>query len=166
MVNWVPFVAVPAVAVLGFVLRATLPMAQQLPKATVVETSKQLNEHICSIHHRVQAYTMSSEVQTLYEFIGVTNPSPSASSAIVEQRLWTAWDTYVNKNKARSSAALTEKDILVVAIIKLLLTDPQARAHYNEMVLEPLLQASDRPVSLRSICGRHWEALVKNEHGR
>ncbi|KAK1566106.1 uncharacterized protein LY79DRAFT_674942 [Colletotrichum navitas] len=166
MVNWVPFVAVPAVAVLGFVLRATWPMTQQLPKATVVETSKQLNEQICSIHHRVQAYTMSSEVQTLYEFIGVTNPSPSSSSAIIEQRLWTAWATYVNKNKARSSAAITEKDILVVAIIKLLLTDPQARAHYNEMVLDPLLQASDRPVSLRSICGRHWAALINNGHKR
>ncbi|KAK2010606.1 hypothetical protein LZ32DRAFT_630121 [Colletotrichum eremochloae] len=165
MVDRILFVAVPVVALLGLVLRASWPVAQPL-KATMVETSKQLrvDAKICTIHHRVQAYTMSSDVQTLYEFIGITNPS-SASSVAIEQKLWAAWAAYVNENNAKHketvelAAAPTEKDVLFVAIIELLLVDSQTRSYYDEMLLEPLLQASDRPASLRSICGRHWEAL-------
>lgn len=120
---------------------------------------------LCILHHRVQAQTMSNEVQTLYEFLGSDNPAPSKTAEAVELDLWRAWDRHVagaqreEKKGGRKIHELDEERSLYLAVMDVLMTRKEMRKYYDKVILLPLTIAVDREPVLRSLCGKHWLAM-------
>ncbi|UQC76889.1 uncharacterized protein CLUP02_18404 [Colletotrichum lupini] len=120
---------------------------------------------LCILHHRVQAQTMSNEVQTLYEFLGSDNPASSKTAEAVELDLWRAWDRHVagarkeEKKGGRKIHELDEERSLFLAVVDVLMTRKEMRKYYDKVILLPLTSAVDREPVLRSLCGKHWLAM-------
>ncbi|KAK1456128.1 hypothetical protein CMEL01_16540 [Colletotrichum melonis] len=136
-------------------------------KTTIIQTPKQhsVDMQLCILHHRVQAQTMSNDVQTLYEFLGSDNPASSKTAEAVELDLWRAWDRHVagarkeEKKGGREIHELDEERSLFLAVVDVLMTRKEMRKYYDKVILLPLTSAVDREPVLRSLCGKHWLAM-------